>query len=223
MQIKKTDDGSETIWSATFQETYHSTFGAKTESIHVFIEAGLNQLNSTSMNIFEVGFGTGLNALLTYQEALAKNIDICYHAIELYPVSLEIIEQFHVEPGFKIPFQKMHEAAWNQEIAISQNFRLKKIQADFIHWQPETLYNLVYFDAFSPETQPDLWTPAIFEKIFNMLHNYSILTTYCAKGYVRRNLIAAGFKVERLPGPPGKREILRATKDLPDISYNRTY
>lgn len=212
MEIRKTDDGSFTIWSEQFKETYHSTFGAATESTHVFIETGLKHWTEKTVTIFEMGFGTGLNALLTFQEAVGKNLQVNYHAVELFPVSLDIIKRIETNQNSTDVFLRMHEAEWNKEIQISEQFKLKKIALNFSEWQPDIAYNLVYFDAFSPETQPELWTPAVFEKMYNMLSHRGILTTYCAKGSVRRNMIAAGFKVERLPGPPGKREILRAVK-----------
>ena len=212
MEIRKTDDGSFTLWSEQYKETYHSTFGAATESTHVFIEAGLKQWTENTVSIFEMGFGTGLNALLTYKETLGKSLRVHYHAVELFPVSLDIIKKIETAPYLTDTFLRMHEAEWNKEIQISEQFTLKKISSNLNEWQPEAVYNLVYFDAFSPETQPELWTLQVFEKMYKMLSPNGILTTYCAKGSVRRNMIAAGFKVERLPGPPGKREILRAVK-----------
>ncbi len=212
MKIRKTDDGSSTIWSDQYQETYHSTFGAVTESNHVFIEAGFKQVKINPVYIFEMGFGTGLNALLTFKAAQINHLNIVYHAIERHPVSGNLIEKFAVEPELEQTFNKIHEIEWNKEVAISSIFTLKKIQNDLTIWNPENLYHLVYFDAFSPEIQPELWAQEIFEKIYQMLFPEGIITTYCAKGIVRRNMIAAGFKVERLPGPPGKREMLRAVK-----------
>lgn len=213
MQIRKTDDGSETLWSEQYKETYHSTFGAITESEHVFIEAGFNMVNANSVHIFEMGFGTGLNALLTCLAARKLNKHIVYHAIELHPVSLDIVSGLNAPMDSQDMFRKLHESEWNKEIALTSMFHLKKIRCSLQDWQPDSTYNLVYYDAFSPETQPELWTKEIFDKIYQMLNLGGILTTYCAKGYVRRNLVAAGFKVERLPGPPGKREMLRGRKE----------
>ena len=212
MEIRKTDDGSQTLWSPQYGETYHSSFGAYTESNHVFIEAGLKQSPFQTLHVFEMGFGTGLNALLTYQEAKTKNLNVTYHAIELNPVSPEIITKFEVDLASVDIFLKLHQSEWNKEISISPFFTLKKLQFDLNLWQPESLYHLIYFDAFSPDTQPELWTLEVFQKMYDMLHSGGILTTYCAKGSVRRNMLSCGFKVERLPGPPGKREILRALK-----------
>ncbi len=213
MEIRYTDDGSPTLWSGQYGETYHSGFGAVTESLHVFIEAGFKQTSANPLYIFEMGFGTGLNALLTLKYALQRDLRVNYHSVETFPVPPEIASNIVVEPELKETFLKLHKAEWNEPVAISSEFELLKIKQNLIEWQPKEMYHLVYFDAFSPESQPELWTGDIFQKIYDMLYNGGILTTYCAKGYVRRNMIAAGFKVERLPGPPGKREMLRAVKE----------
>ncbi|HEX3009304.1 MAG TPA: tRNA (5-methylaminomethyl-2-thiouridine)(34)-methyltransferase MnmD [Bacteroidales bacterium] len=212
MEIRKTDDGSSTIWSEKYGETYHSGFGAVTESTHVFIEAGLKQAAFNPVNVFEMGFGSGLNALLTFIEATKLNLIVNYHAIELHPLNSEFVDAFDVPHEYKEVFNKIHAAEWNKETAIDANFTIKKIQGDLTLWQPDSLYHLVYYDAFSPESQPELWTVDIFRKIYDMMYPGGILTTYCAKGIVRRNMIATGFIAERLPGPPGKREMLRARK-----------
>lgn len=214
MEIRNTEDGSPTLWSDRFGETYHSTHGAVTESLHVFIEAGFNQTVANPLYIFEMGFGTGLNALLTYKFASPRNTTVKYHAVEIYPVPVDMASNIRVEDGLNDAFLKMHKAEWNEPIAISPEFELLKINKSLLDWEPKDMYHLIFYDAFSPESQPELWTADVFKKIYNMLHPGGILTTYCAKGYVRRNMIAAGFKVERLPGPPGKREILRATKGM---------
>lgn len=212
MEIRKTDDGSQTLWSADYKETYHSIYGAETESTHVFIEAGLKQSQANPLYVFEMGFGTGLNALLTLKESLSQNLKIIYHAVELHPVLPAVYSKLEVEREYRDVFLKMHQAEWNKEVQVTPNFVLKKIHESLNNWQTNELYNVIYFDAFSPETQPDLWTQKIFEKMFHILKPGGILTTYCAKGIVRRNMIASGFKTERLPGPPGKREMLRARK-----------
>jgi tRNA U34 5-methylaminomethyl-2-thiouridine-forming methyltransferase MnmC len=212
MEIRYTNDGSPTLWSEQYGETYHSGFGAVTESMHVFIEAGFNQLSANPVHIFEMGFGTGLNALLTLRLASQKNIKIKYHAVEIYPVPLEIVSNINIDPELKEEFIKLHKTEWNKPVQISQGFELIKINQNLLEWKPEEMYHLVYYDAFSPESQPELWTSNVFQKIYDMLYPGGILTTYCAKGYVRRNMISAGFMTERLPGPPGKREMLRGTK-----------
>lgn len=213
MEIRNTDDGSPTLWSEQYGETYHSGFGAVTESLHVFIEAGFKRTSANPLHIFEMGFGTGLNALLTLKYALQRDIRVKYHSVETFPVPFEIISNLTIEPELKETFLKLHKAEWNEPAAISPEFELLKIKQNLIAWQPKEMYHLVYFDAFSPESQPELWTGDVFRKTYEMLYSGGILTTYCAKGYVRRNMIAAGFKVERLPGPPGKREMLRAVRE----------
>lgn len=212
MEIRKTQDGSDTMWSEQYQQTYHSVFGAVTESKHVFIEAGLNQIQANLVHVFEMGFGTGLNALLTLEEALRKNNRVQYHAIESDPVSAGIAEQYRVAPELTGIFRQIHASDWNKEIQVTPWFTLMKSEGDLNLWSPDMFYHLIYFDAFSPEAQPELWTPQVFAKMHAMLYPGGILTTYCAKGSVRRNMIAAGFHVERLPGPPGKREMLRGKK-----------
>jgi tRNA U34 5-methylaminomethyl-2-thiouridine-forming methyltransferase MnmC len=216
MHILKTNDQSDTIWSEKYGENYHSTFGAWTESMHVFIESGFKSCKANPMSIFEMGFGTGLNAFLTLLEADKTTIPIYYYAIELHPIGFEIIQQLDyielTDPRQKEIFLQLHQATWNIPVKITSNFTLHKIQGDILFWHPEAIFDLVFYDAFSPNSQPELWTSEIFQKLNKCMNNHALLTTYCAKGSVRRNLISAGFTVERLPGPPGKREMLRATK-----------
>ncbi|NJO68855.1 MAG: tRNA (5-methylaminomethyl-2-thiouridine)(34)-methyltransferase MnmD [Bacteroidetes bacterium] len=214
MEIRKTGDGSDTLWSERYGETYHSSFGAETESTHVFLNAGLNQLSFDPINIFEMGFGTGLNAYLTYQFLINSKPEVIYHAIELNPLSFDIVQNFNNQKSDREVFHKLHQAEWDKDVYLEKWFTLRKIHADLQTWVPEKSYHLIYYDAFSPESQPELWTPEIFQKLFKLTLAGGLLTTYCAKGIVRRNMISAGFKVERIPGPPGKREILRAYKQL---------
>ena len=218
MKILNTEDGSPTLWSEQYGETYHSSFGAVTESLHVFIEAGFNRTTANPLHIFEMGFGSGLNALLTFKFASQKNIRVRYHAVEIYPVPFDITSKMSVEKGLSDVFLKLHEAGWNEPTVITPEFELLKIKQNLLDWEPKDLFHLVYFDAFSPESQPELWTGDVFQKIYKMLYPGGILTTYCAKGYVRRNMIAAGFREERLPGPPGKREMLRAVKECSSLT-----
>ncbi len=215
MELRLTADGSNTIFSDIFFETYHSVNGAVTESTHVFINAGLKRCTKTSIRVFEVGFGTGLNALLTCVEAEKLLVDIEYHSVELYPLEMEVIKSLNYSDSLSLNsqlFNSLHKAPWNVTVQISPTFRLRKISSSLQETNMLDKFDVVYFDAFSPAIQPELWTMEVFSKIYNNLHNNAILTTYCAKGEVRRNMQAAGFKVERLPGPPGKREMLRATK-----------
>jgi len=213
-----TGDGSHTLFVPELNEHYHSTFGAVTESGVVFIDAGLKPalLKSSAIKILEIGFGTGLNALLTYFGSIGSEIH--YTAIEAFPLDRPIVEQLNyadhnASKNSDHIFRLLHSADWNEERYIPDHFFLKKISSkleDII--LPESCFDLVYFDAFGPEVQPELWTEAIFVKIYAAMNKNGILTTYSAKGEIRRNLERVGFTVEKLPGPPGKRHITRAIK-----------
>lgn len=215
--LKTTADGSDTLFSAEMDESYHSVNGAAQESRHVYIDAGLRQVRTTSIRIFEVGFGTGLNALLTWGEALKSNLNIVYEAIEAFPVSLEQIECLNygaLEPGLPADsFLNLHQSPWDKPVQLAEGrFSLLKRRGDFTNIKLEGTYDLIYFDAFAPDKQPEMWEEALFKKIVDSLNDQGILVTYCAKGEVRRRLQRSGFQVERIPGPPGKREMLRARK-----------
>jgi len=215
--LRKTADGSDTLYSTEMDESYHSVNGAVQESLHVFIKAGLQEVCKQKIRILEIGFGTGLNALLTWREAQKSHLDIDYVTIEAYPVSENIIQNLNyneLETGLPADaFQQMHLTAWNTpEILQESVFRLTKINADFTRFILTEKYDLIYFDAFAPEKQPEMWEEELFHKIFQTLNTNGILVTYCAKGEVRRRLQRSGFETERIPGPPGKREMLRATK-----------
>ncbi len=232
--IEKTDDGSATLFVPELNEHYHSTKGARTESQHIFINMGLKASLVEAPHILEIGFGTGLNAWLTLEEAEKSSRVVNYKGLELYPLEwltikeLGYIDQFEQvtinnQPTSSIGlFELMHTSPWENELTISPHFILKKIQADFSKWgekyashqlfEPST-FDIIYFDAFAPEKQPEMWSQNLFDHLYVLLNKGGILTTYCAKGVIRRMLQTAGFTVERLPGPPGgKREILRALK-----------
>jgi tRNA U34 5-methylaminomethyl-2-thiouridine-forming methyltransferase MnmC len=217
--IVKTADGSDTLFVSELNEHYHSTFGAFQESKHIFIEAGLHKCKQPSINLFEVGFGTGLNAYLTALECPRTNQTILYICIEKYPLPLEIWTTLNysefIPEGNSLLFKMIHQAKWNEIVKITDNFSLLKLSADLLHvdYSKLPLFDLIYFDAFSPEKQPELWNTSVFTQMASNSESMAILVTYCAKGVVRRSLIAAGFTVERIPGPPGKREILRGTFD----------
>lgn len=216
-ELKITEDGSHTLYVPEIDENYHSEHGAIQESRHIFINAGLKQSKKQNINVLEIGFGTGLNVLLTAIEAAKSGIDIHYYTIEKYPVPIEKAHQLNYsqeisEKKSKVLFEKIHLAEWETEVNISNNFILRKLNADFTNYQPDTTFDVIYFDAFSPEKQPEMWKEELFQKIYNACNEGAILTTYCAKGIVRRTLQAVGFKVERLAGPLGKREILRAIR-----------
>jgi len=215
-EIVITKDGSHSIYDQEFDEHYHSVFGAITESQHVFIEAGLKQCKNRHIRILEMGFGTGLNAYLTLAETNKSDISVSYTGIEKYPLESTITESLNyesiVDPPRKGIFKLIHDSPWQQEIVIKSGFILKKLQCDMHEMVLIDEFDLVYFDAFAPEKQPELWTKDLFKQIFLAMRSNSILTTYSSKGIVRRNLTAAGFRVKKIPGPPKKHEMTRAYK-----------
>lgn len=219
-EIRITADGSSTIFLPELEENYHSVYGAVQESMHVFIESGLYQFSTRkTIHIFEMGFGTGLNCLLSLLHN--RHNEIFYHAIEKYPLGEEIYSQLNytqiLEKDGRLPniFSAIHTQEWDRKlIEVSPGFFLAKELTDISSFQSGQRFDLIYFDAFAPQVQPGLWTVEIFQRMHDILFPEGILVTYCAKGSVRRNLIQAGFLVERLPGPPGKREMLRATRKL---------
>jgi len=216
LKIETTKDGSHTIYNQIFDEHYHSINGAFAESMHIFIEAGFNFCNNQNINIFEVGFGTGLNAILTLIEAKKTNKKVDYFAIEKYPINENLVKDLNyfqfIDKEYINIFLEVHKTTWNQKNVITNNFSLTKIDGDLIDFIPENKYDIIYFDAFSYEKQPELWTESIFTKIYNSLNNNGILVTYSSKGIIKQNLRNSGFEVKRLPGPKGKRHILRAIK-----------
>ena len=203
-----TDDGSITVYSKRFKEHYHSTFGAATESNHVFIEAGYWATTVEQVSVFEVGFGTGLNAWLTLQQAVKLNRHTLYEAIELYPLDECTVAELPDEPLFR----KLHSSPWGQPSEIVPGFMLYKHFNDLLHAVLLRKFDVVYFDAFSPAVQPEMWSRDVFTKLYESMNPGAVLTTYCAKGEVRRTMQNVGFIVERLPGPAGKREMIRAWK-----------
>lgn len=212
-----TDDGTSTLYSDEMQESYHSLNGAVQESKHVFIEAGLKQTNKKNVRIFEIGFGTGLNALLTWSEAKKNGLVILYTSVEAFPLPLEITSRLNYEMEVqtlgKDAFSLLHAATWNEAVVLDETcFTLCKLNGDFTSITIPKNLDLVYFDAFAPEKQPEMWDERLFQEIFEAMNYSGILVTYCAKGEVRRRMQRCGFKVERIPGPPGKREMLRAVK-----------
>jgi len=213
-----TGDGSKTIHMPDLNEQYHSKHGALQEARHVFIKTGLDfyrtEAESTTalVRILEYGFGTGLNALLT---ALQENdLKIEYTGIEAFPVTKEEVAAMDYGSLLEAAdlYNKLHDADWETPTPITEKFQLTKKQLTFEEIDFNQEFDLIYFDAFGPRTQPELWTLEIFERVYKALDKNGVLVTYCAAGQVRRNLQSAGFTVERLPGPPGKREMLRARK-----------
>ena len=219
-EIILTADGSHSIRVPEMNVTYHSVHGAIHESLHVFIEAGLKSLilaDATRLNIFEMGFGTGLNALLTIIEAEKLQREIYYETVEQFPLnnnetgSLNYCKQLDREDLQPI-FEQLHSCEWDKKTNITANFRFKKTRSNLLNFETSETFKLMYFDAFAPGAQPELWTKEIFEKMFAMLGPGGVLVTYCSKGDVRRAMQAAGFIVEKLPGPKGKREMIRAAR-----------
>jgi tRNA U34 5-methylaminomethyl-2-thiouridine-forming methyltransferase MnmC len=214
MQIIVTSDGSHSVYSPQFDEAYHSSFGALQESVYIFISHGLLYANKESAQVLEIGFGTGLNAFLT--AIYGKQMAISYTGIERYPLSIEEANQLNYGTFFpeqKSAFSAIHQAEWGSLQRINDNFQIQKLKADALMVDlGKEQFDVVYFDAFSPEKHPDMWTESFFTRIFEACKPGAVLTTYCSKGYVRRLLQGVGFTVERLPGPKGKRQILRAIK-----------
>lgn len=218
-EIKVTGDGSKTLFIPEWNENYHSSHGAVQEAKHVFLKYGLaEKLNQEEVSIFEVGFGTGLNAILTYEFAKDYSFKINYHSIEAYPITIEEIQLLDYVSLFeslelKEVYQKMHDVTWNESMIISENFQLKKIQDKLEQCQlKDNQYDIIFFDAFGPRVQEGMWSKSHFEKLYNSLKPGGVFVTYCAKGQVKRDLKAVGFTVETLPGPPGKREMTRGRK-----------
>ncbi|MBE0668650.1 MAG: tRNA (5-methylaminomethyl-2-thiouridine)(34)-methyltransferase MnmD, partial [Bacteroidales bacterium] len=195
---------------------YHSHFGALTESGHIFINAGLNYCQGKSISILEVGFGTGLNALLTAMFAEEKEKQVSYMTLEKYPLDNELTGALNYgkmtgERGREL-FDAIHDAEWNIPVTISRWFTIHKKVFDLTVESPDGFFDLVYFDAFGPDKQPEMWTPGIFSKIDAVTHKGSVFVTYSAKGSLKRMLRGLGFEVSLLPGPPGKRVMTRAEK-----------
>jgi len=220
LQIINTTDGSTSLFNAELNETYHSVHGAVTESMHVFIQAGLqyyiNLYNPSAISIFEVGLGTGLNCLLTILEAEKHpNIQFNYMAIDTVSMPEELVAAINypekLNTGRK-RFQEIHSFPFNQPLILTPNFTLHKVNGNIAQNEVEGQFNLIYFDAFGPDKQPEMWTEAILAKMYNCLNINGLLVTYCAKGQFKRNLKALGFVVENIPGPPPKREMTRALK-----------
>ena len=218
-EILITSDGSTTIHLPDWDEQYHSKHGAIQEAYHVFLRAGFNHIikNTKDVSILEIGFGTGLNAFITFLEAEIKAIKINYVGVEAYPISAEeILELNYVKElnaaKHQLIFDKLHTVSWEEKQPISVDFQLTKRKQFFQDISDKNVFDLIYFDAFGAQNQPELWTEDIFLRMFTAIKENGILVTYSAKGSVRRAMQTVGFTVERIPGPPGKREMLRARK-----------
>ncbi|WP_163401292.1 tRNA (5-methylaminomethyl-2-thiouridine)(34)-methyltransferase MnmD [Flavobacterium fluviatile] len=218
-EIIKTLDGSTTIHLQEWNECYHSKHGAIQEAKHVFIKNGLSLFGGKPVSILEIGFGTGLNAFITFLEADEQQQNIEYTGAEAYPVaSEEVLAMNYVSEleadAFENIFKKMHECEWNEKIAITSHFSLTKRKQFFHEINDFETFDLIYFDAFGYRVQPELWSTEIFQKMYNSLKPNGVLVTYAARGIVKRSMIEVGFTVEKLAGPPGKREMFRAVKQF---------
>jgi tRNA U34 5-methylaminomethyl-2-thiouridine-forming methyltransferase MnmC len=216
-EIITTLDGSTTIHLQEWDECYHSKHGAIQEAKHVFIRNGLNLFEGKPISILEIGFGTGLNAFITFLEADNQHQLIDYTGIEAYPVNTEeVLAMNYVSEleadAFENIFKEMHKCEWNQKIEITPNFSLTKRKQFFDEINDFETFDLIYFDAFGYRVQPELWSTEIFQKMYNSLKPNGVLVTYAARGVVKRSMIEVGFTVQKLAGPPGKREMFRAVK-----------
>jgi len=212
-----TNDQSHSVMSGQFDQPYHSKFGAIQESLHVFIHAGLEEViyDYPIINILEIGLGTGLNPLLTQITGAKTKAKIHYTAIEAYPLKSELYNQLNYSDILDVPkdiLQQIHECTWDVFHDLTDQFSFRKIKTKIEDWTPDFGVDVIYYDAFSPNVQPELWTEDLFQKLFETLQPNGLLTTYSAKGSVKRALKAAGFTVEKLAGPPGKREMTRGWK-----------
>ena len=216
-EIIQTRDGSTTINIKEWDECYHSRFGAIQEAQHVFIKNGLALFENNAVSILEIGFGTGLNAFITFLESLKRNQTIHYVGVEGYPVSSEeaqlmnYVSELNAEPE-RMVFELMHQSNWDEEIRLRNDFLFTKRNQFFDDIDDVEEFDLIYFDAFGYRVQPELWSTEIFRKMFIALKPNGILVTYAARGVVKRSMIEVGFTVEKLEGAPGKREMFRAKK-----------
>ncbi|MCZ2101087.1 MAG: tRNA (5-methylaminomethyl-2-thiouridine)(34)-methyltransferase MnmD [Chitinophagales bacterium] len=212
-------DGSHSVMSSVYNTAYHSHHGAFTESKIVFIEAALDYLKAncyTSIDLFEMGFGTGLNAILAHQWAESNQININFHTVEAFPLPLDIVQSLNYGEllGCDDTFQEMHRVSWEAKHRISSYFNLTKWHDKMEDLNPNLKFDAVFYDAFAPATQPELWESLLLAKVFSWMRPGGVLTSFCAQGAFKRSLKEAGFEVERLQGPPGKREMTRAKRPL---------
>jgi tRNA U34 5-methylaminomethyl-2-thiouridine-forming methyltransferase MnmC len=221
MALFITDDGSHSVYSEKFGVAYHSTHGAIQETRHIFIEAGLKhfitQHQAHKIAILEMGFGTGLNVFMTYLESLNQNTGIDFHTIEAYPLSISTTNELNYPQLLNVPqhdavFKKLHSLDWAEKHSLTPHFSFQKHLIDFKDISFSNTFDVIYYDAFSPDSQPELWDVDMLKRVYEAMKIGGILTTYCAKGSFRRALKSVGFQIENIAGPAGKREITRASK-----------
>jgi tRNA U34 5-methylaminomethyl-2-thiouridine-forming methyltransferase MnmC len=217
IELISTGDGSSSLYNPELNETYHSRHGALRESRHVFIQEGLELKHQLpKVKILEVGMGTGLNVLLTGLYALQRKQPIHLITLEPFPISHELIAQVNYadlldQTTASEMFDMIHESSWNHDVQLNDFFAFKKLNIKLEEYTNKQVFDLIYYDAFGPHAQPELWKESVFQHLANFCTKGTTLSTYCAQGQFKRNLKAAGFKIERLPGPPGKREMTRGT------------
>lgn len=216
-EIIITSDGSTSIHLPEWEESYHSKHGAIQEAQHVFIKNGLSLCKGQSVSVLEIGFGTGLNAFITFLESQKSNQNIDYVGVEGFPISAEEVLQMNYvnqlnANQFELEFKKMHQSDWEENVTISQHFRLTKRKQLFNEINCKNQFDIIYFDAFGYRVQPELWSVEIFTKMFEALKEGGILVTYACRGPIKNAMKEAGFQIEKLAGPPGKREMLRGWK-----------
>jgi len=216
-EIIVTHDGSTTIHLTDWDENYHSKHGAIQEALHVFIKNGLSLFSQRPVSILEIGFGTGLNAFITFLESKKLNQTIDYTGVEAYPIAPDEVLQMNyvTELGAesnRAVFEKMHECEWETKVSFDSDFSLTKRKQFFNEIDDVEKFDLIYFDAFGYRVQPELWSTEIFQRMYNALKPGGVLVTYAARGVVKRSMQEVGFTVEKLQGPPGKREMMRAVK-----------
>lgn len=220
-EIRVTGDGSHTIYVPELNESYHSTHGAVQESLHVFIDAGIRyylQDNAPGeLQIFEVGFGTGLNAVLAAIFAEQELTNVYFESIEAYPISGKEVDALNYPQVLRGEhanqlFQNIHESNWEESLAMSDRFSIKKVNISIQDYQANNRFHICFFDAFAPSKQPEMWELDVLKKIHNLLVPGGVFVTYCAKGQLKRDLKKLGFEVQSIPGPPGKKEMVRAIK-----------
>ncbi|MEA1885972.1 MAG: tRNA (5-methylaminomethyl-2-thiouridine)(34)-methyltransferase MnmD [Bacteroidota bacterium] len=216
LKIISTSDGSNTLYVPELDEYYHSTFGAVSESKHVFIESGYKSISCKTVKIFEMGFGTGLNALLTLLESLNDKREVDYVSLEKYPLNEDVYKKLNystlLQDNESTYFNLLHECPWEISCSITDNFRLLKIEKDLREIKFDMAFDIVYYDAFAPDKQPEMWSYDILSLVSSLTKAGGIFVTYSAKGQLKRDLKKLGFLVENLEGPTGKREITRAVK-----------